>query len=714
MLDVNRSVRKRPLRCCSTSAGSPSRSSSEYGAPLIWNSSVSRMRPWAPMMPSLGDTTMCGSGSAGRRPARSWRVKQSCRLLNSVFLASDRSRSDNSRQQAIEASRTKGFSILLNQPMKRVSAARGMRLVNRKLRSSCCVREAISPRIVINLLDGLASAGGMDSSLPILSLSAAAVAGAAAVFPKLQARLALSRAKHRSLTGHSKMSKMVARLLPHYEFDIDGFFRSDGAPGNVAMQRQDAFFRLACLYGERYAKGRQMTAEAAAHISDLQFTESYRVPFQYSRLVRENLGTGAFMRSSAGITVTDVDGNVFYDLIGSYGVNIFGNDFYKDCIAEGEKRAHALGPVLGPYHPVITDNVKRLCEISGLDEVSFHMSGTEAVMQAVRLARYHTKRTHLVRFAGAYHGWWGDVQPGVGNPVSPHETYTLADMSERTLHVLRTRRDIACVLVNPLQALHPNANAPGDSALVDSSRNSSFDRKAYGDWLKQLREVCTERGIVLIFDEVFVGFRLAAGGAQEYFGIKADMVTYGKSLAGGLPVGVVCGRRELMRRFRDDRPADICFARGTFNSHPYVMTAMDEFLSRLASPNFRAVYDGLDETWNERAQKLNRMMEGADLPVRFANFSSIWTVKYTTPSRYNWMLQYYLRAEGLSLSWVGTGRLIFSLNYTDADFTEVAERFVRAAEKMKADGFWWHDGVLTNKAIKRQILKEMLARRFAR
>ena len=222
-----------------------------------------------------------------------------------------------------------------------------------------------------------------------------------------------------------------------------------------------------------------MTAEAAARISDLQFTESYRVPFQYSRLVRENLGTGAFMQSSAGVTVTDVDGNVFYDLTGSYGVNIFGNDFYKECITEAEKRAHALGPVLGPYHPVITENVQRLCEISGLDEVSFHMSGTEAVMQAVRLARYHTKRSHLVRFAGAYHGWWGDVQPGIGNPVSPHETYTLADMSERTLHVLRTRKDIACVLVNPLQALHPNANAPGDSALVDSSRKGNFDRAAY-------------------------------------------------------------------------------------------------------------------------------------------------------------------------------------------------------------------------------------------
>ncbi len=554
----------------------------------------------------------------------------------------------------------------------------------------------------------------MGSPFPILYLSTAAVAGAAAVFPKLQARLALSRAKHRSLSGHSKMSRMIARMVPFYEFDIGEFFCSDGAPPAVSIKRQDGFFRLAELYRERFAKGRQMTSEAASRISDLQFTEKYRVPFQYSRLVREHLGTGAFMQSSAGVTLTDLDGNTFYDLTGSYGVNIFGNDFYKQCIETAEKRAHALGPVLGSYHPVIVDNVRRLCEISGLDEVSFHMSGTEAVMQAVRLARYHTRRSHLVRFAGAYHGWWGDVQPGVGNPVSPRETYTLAEMSERTLQVLRTRRDIACVLVNPLQALHPNGNAPADSALADSSRTATYDRAAYSEWLKALRQVCTERKIVLIFDEVFVGFRLAAGGAQEYFDVRADMVTYGKSLAGGLPVGVVCGRKDLMRRFRDDRPADVCFARGTFNSHPYVMTAMDEFLSRLGNPGTRARYAGLDELWNKRAEQLNQRLAAQDLPVRVSNLSSIWMVHYTTPSRYNWMLQYYLRAEKLGLSWVGTGRLIFSLNYTDAEFAEVADRFIAAALQMKQDGWWWNDASLTNKHIRRQILKEMLRRKRPR
>src|ERR1700719_5034953 len=103
----------------------------------------------------------------------------------------------------------------------------------------------------------------MDSPLPIWSLAGAAVIGAAAIFPKLRARLALSRAKHRSLTGHAKMSRLVARLVPFYEFDIDDFFRSDGAPAAVGTQRQDGFFRLAHLYRERFAKSREMTSQAS-------------------------------------------------------------------------------------------------------------------------------------------------------------------------------------------------------------------------------------------------------------------------------------------------------------------------------------------------------------------------------------------------------------------------------------------------------------------
>ncbi|WP_228769112.1 aminotransferase class III-fold pyridoxal phosphate-dependent enzyme [Limnohabitans sp. 2KL-3] len=532
----------------------------------------------------------------------------------------------------------------------------------------------------------------------------------AAWAPALRRRIQLSRAKHRSLAGHSRMAKRLARWLPGYSFDESTFFGCDGAPADIQALRRAAFMALAQTLQTRHSQSIAATVSARDNISDMQFITAYRVPFQFSPMVQKHLKVGSFLESAQGVQVTDLDGQVFYDLTGSYGVNVFGADFYKKTMADGLAKTQALGPVLGSYHPVVASNAQRLKAISGLDEVSFHMSGTEAVMQAVRLARYHTGRPYIVRFCGAYHGWWEDVQPGPGNPMPPRETYTLSDMNERSLAVLRSRKDIACVLINPLQALHTNANAPGDSTLVDSSRRAAYDREAYTTWLKALRQVCTDKGIVLIFDEVFLGFRLAAGGAQAYFGVKADMVTYGKTLGGGFPVGVVCGQHPWMRRFDEKRPADICFARGTFNAHPVVMGAMSAFLDQLETPEIQAIYQGVDALWNARAQHFNATMQEHGLPLQAANMSSVWTLFYTQASRYNWMLQYYLRLEGLALSWVGTGRLIFSLNYSDADFEAVLERFVRAARQMQQDGWWWQDDQLTNRSIRRRILKETFKR----
>ena len=532
----------------------------------------------------------------------------------------------------------------------------------------------------------------------------------AAFAPAIHQRLQLSRAKHPSLAGHSRMAKRLARWLPGYSFNETEFFGCDGAPLDIQAQRRASFMGLADTLQKRHRLSIDATAAARENISDMQFIAAYRVPFQFSPVVREHLKVGSFWQSAQGVQVTDLDGQVFYDLTGSYGVNVFGADFYKRTMSEGMARTESLGPVLGSYHPVVASNAEKLKVISGLDEVSFHMSGTEAVMQAVRLARYHTRRKNIVRFCGAYHGWWEDVQPGPGNPMPPRETYTLSEMSERSLKVLRTRKDIACVLINPLQALHTNVNAPGDSTLVDSSRRAAYNREAYTAWLKALRQVCTERGIALIFDEVFLGFRLAAGGAQAYFGVQADMVTYGKTLGGGFPVGVICGKRVWMRRFDEKRPANICFARGTFNAHPAVMGAMSAFLDQLQTPEVRAIYEGLDERWNARATQFNSTMQAHGLPLQAANMSSVWTLFYTQPSRYNWMLQYYLRLHGLALSWVGTGRLIFSLNYSDADFEAVLQKFVLACQDMQRDGWWWHAPEITNKSIRRSILKETLFR----
>lgn len=530
---------------------------------------------------------------------------------------------------------------------------------------------------------------------------------------RIYRRLQLSRAKHPSLRGHARWSRRIARLVPYYAYDEDEFFASDDAPPQIVESRRQGFGRLADELAARWPSTEEFSQTLETGLSDASFTSRYRVPFQYRDICRRELRAGTLVEESDGVQLRDVDGNWAYDLTGAYGVNLFGYGFYKACLADAQQIAGRLGPVLGPYHPVVIDNVRRLKEISGLDEVSFHMSGTEAVMQAVRLACFHTHRSHVVLFCGAYHGWWDGVQPGIGNRRNVADVYMLSEVSRATLRVLDTRHDIACVLVNPLQAMHPNAGAPGDATLVDSSRSAAYDKASYTEWLKALRDVCTHRGIVLIFDEVFVGFRLAPGGAQQYFGVKADIVTYGKTVGGGLPVGVVCGRGDLMRRYVAERPSQISFARGTFNSHPWVMAAMNAFLTRLDEPQIRATYDSLDARWDGRANELNRRLAAADLPARVVNFVSVWTVVYERPSRYNWMLQYYLRAEGLLLGWIGTGRFIFSHNYSDADFEEVCDRFVRAAQRMADDG-WWHESSLDDKAIRRRILKEMLAARFGR
>jgi glutamate-1-semialdehyde 2,1-aminomutase len=168
-----------------------------------------------------------------------------------------------------------------------------------------------------------------------------------------------------------------------------------------------------------------------------------------------------------------------------------------------------------------------------------------------------------------------------------------------------------------------------------------------------------------------------------------------------------------MKRFRSEHPADICFARGTFNAHPHVMGAMSVFLEKIELPEAAAIYQDLDATWNSRKERFNQAMIDKGLPLRAANMSSVWSLYYTEPSRYNWMLQYYLRAEGLALSWVGTGRLIFSLNYSEADFDEVLKRFVSACEKMKTDHWFWAPAELSNKLIRRSILKEMFFQKAA-
>jgi glutamate-1-semialdehyde 2,1-aminomutase len=239
----------------------------------------------------------------------------------------------------------------------------------------------------------------------------------------------------------------------------------------------------------------------------------------------------------------------------------------------------------------LLENVNMLKEISGKDEVSFHMSGTEAVMSAVRLARFNTRKDMCVMFAGAYHGWWDGVQSTAGNERVADDVITLTDLAESSLTVLALRAsEIACVLVNPLQAFHANSPPPSDVVLATDNRAAGEDKTMYMTWLNKLKKVCSDNDIVLIFDEVYTGFRLAPGGAQEYFDIQADMVCYGKTLGGGIANGVCCGPSWLMARCDPDRPLRLAYVIGTFAAHPLLLATMNGFLRWSTSPEGRQLY----------------------------------------------------------------------------------------------------------------------------
>ncbi|MGE3540943.1 MAG: aminotransferase class III-fold pyridoxal phosphate-dependent enzyme [Candidatus Tectimicrobiota bacterium] len=516
----------------------------------------------------------------------------------------------------------------------------------------------------------------------------------------------------RALALAPLLSRRLARWVRAHDYTEEEFLRADGAEEPWVERRQKALDRLAMFFQTHYATSIAWGEAIRESFSDLRFTDANRVPFPFMRVMRDKFNLCSVVTESHGPRLHDLDGHWTLDVGGSYGVNVVGFERYKRWMRQGLERVQDVGPVLGPLHPLVADNITLLKAIAHLDEVSFHMSGTEAVMAAVRLARFNTRRKLIVCFSGAYHGWWDGVQPGLGSERSLDDCLTLTDLHPASLEVIRRRAaEIAAVLVNPVQAFHPNSPPPSDAILLTSGvRQTQDSTTQYAQWLQQLRAVCSDGAIPLLFDEVYTGFRLAPGGAQEYFGVQADMVVYGKTVAGGMPIGVVCGTKALMRRFDAAHPMRIAYVIGTFSAHPVVMGTMHEFLRWVVQPETAALYDTAQQLCAAWAQSTNRHLIEAGLPLRVVHLATVWTVLFTAPGRYNWLLQYYLRAEGVTLSWVGTGRCLSSLDFTTEDYQELQTKLLNAARQMQQDGWWLseqeHPG--REKTMRLRLIGEML------
>ncbi|OYU81629.1 MAG: glutamate-1-semialdehyde-2,1-aminomutase [Flavobacterium sp. BFFFF1] len=297
-------------------------------------------------------------------------------------------------------------------------------------------------------------------------------------------------------------------------------------------------------------------------------------------------GTPIFVKSAKGAYLYDEDGNRLIDYINSWGPMILGHAF--DPVVESITEKAKLGTSFGMPTQLETEIAKLAVEmVAGIDKIRFVNSGTEACMSAIRLARGFTKRDKIIKFAGCYHGHSDSflIQAGsgavtFGSPNSPGVT-------------AGTAKDTLLATYNDLENVRALIGAnPGEIAAViiePVAGNMGCIPPAEG-FLQGLRELCDANAILLIFDEVMTGFRLAKGGAQELYGITADIVAFGKVIGGGLPVGAFAARAEIMNYLA---PLGPVYQAGTLSGNPLAMAAGLTMLQHLN--NDVEIFRRLDE-----------------------------------------------------------------------------------------------------------------------
>ncbi|MFT5438019.1 MAG: glutamate-1-semialdehyde 2,1-aminomutase [Ulvibacter sp.] len=295
-------------------------------------------------------------------------------------------------------------------------------------------------------------------------------------------------------------------------------------------------------------------------------------------------GDPIFVEKAKGPYLYDVDGNKLIDYINSWGPMILGHAYQPVIDAIVEKTQN--GTSFGMPTQIETEIAELVVSmVPNIDKIRFVNSGTEACMSAVRLARGYTGKDKIIKFAGCYHGHSDSflIQAGsgavtLGVPNSPGVTKGTAkdtllavfnDIDNVAELVLENKDEIACIIIEPV------AGNMGCIPPVDG-------------FLQGLRQLCDENNILLIFDEVMTGFRLAKGGAQELYGVKADLITFGKVIGGGLPVGAFAGREEIMNQLAPDGPV---YQAGTLSGNPLAMAAGLAMLKELNNNN--DIYDSL-------------------------------------------------------------------------------------------------------------------------
>jgi glutamate-1-semialdehyde aminotransferase/acyl carrier protein len=435
--------------------------------------------------------------------------------------------------------------------------------------------------------------------------------------------------------------------------------------------------RLIARYNAKTAASKAFTARNRKQISDPRTAAGFR-----PRL--KELVYPIVAKRSSGCRLWDLDGNEYIDLLSGYGSNFFGfgAPFIRKAIAEQME----LGMEIGPQTWLAEEVASLFREFVPFDRVAFCNTGSEAVLATLRLARTATGRDLVVMFSGAYHGIFDEVvvrptkartmpaAPGIPQ-ASVENMLVLPWNDPAAFDVIRQRgEEIAAVLVEPVQSRAPHIQP--------------------AEFLKELRTITQKIGAALIFDEVVCGFRVAPGGAQEHFGIQADLGSYGKVVGGGLSIGIVAGKREYMDALDGGHweygdasvpEVGVTYFAGTFVRHPIAMAAAKASLLFMKEQG-PGLQRGLNEKTRGFVDKLNALFRAEEAPIKLHHFGSVMKFALTGEVPYGEIVFAHMRERGVHI-W--DGRPCFmTMAHQEADLAAVIETFKKAIADMQEGGFY--------------------------
>ncbi len=447
--------------------------------------------------------------------------------------------------------------------------------------------------------------------------------------------------------------------------------------GGLAETQQRWLNEFTASYVGRTASSKAHTAKHRSHFADPRAVAGFKD-------VWKEMVYPIVAARSAGAHLWDLDGNEYVDTTMGFGLALFGHqpDFVMDAI----QRQLELGMEIGPTSAMAGDVAELLCRLTGSERATFCNTGSEAVLGAIRIARTVTGRNKIALFAGAYHGINEEalVRPLVINgewrtvPIAPGivqdavANVLLLDYGNpHSLDVIRRHADeLAAVLVEPVQSRRPDLQPR--------------------DFLHELRILTKERDIALIFDEVITGFRCHPGGAQAFFGVKADIATYGKVVGGGMPIGAIAGKTEYMDAFDGGGwsygdasypTAGVTFFAGTFVRHPLALAAAKAVLERIhqAGPTLQSQ---LAEKNGRMINEIAAALEGT--PFQVPHFSSLFYVR-SQEFKFSGLLYALLRHRGIHI-WEGRPCFI-STAHSDADISRIVESFCDGVQELRRGHF---------------------------